>query len=240
MEVRRFLSIVWGKFTLSVFLLAVTALSARAVPVPVTEVNGVNFQYTASDVNGSLTVTFTDPFNFITQINGSLISPQQTANFAQLTLSPTILTDDVPGLSGHFTPSGNTEQWGFPTLGSAPNVVFNYGITSGSAVADGLTLTGSISLAPGSATTFTQGSTTYDFSAFDNPGTSFTLSLGTQDQTGLLIYNTLKSGNGTFTGSGQFSQTATTDATVPDTGATALLLGFSLAALAFLRRKLAC
>jgi len=94
---------VWGKFSLAVFLLAVTTLPARAGLVTVNKVDGVSFQYTAVDTNGTLVVTFTNPFNFVTQINNSLI-PQVQATFAQLTLSPTLLTDDIPGLSGHFTP----------------------------------------------------------------------------------------------------------------------------------------
>ena len=228
MEVKRFLSIVSG-----VSLLAVTTFSARAISV--NKVDGVNFSYTATDVNGTLTVTF-DATSMVTQINGSPVSINAT--FAQLTLNSTQLTDDIPGLSGHFTPNLNSTQYGITSLTppGAPNVVFNYGISFGQAAADGLTLTGSIRLAAGSATTFTQGSTTYDFSEFANPD-SFTLSLGTQDQTGTLLYNILHSGNGTFSGTGQFDQSAPT---VPDTGTTAALLGFSLVGLAFLRRKVTC
>jgi hypothetical protein len=66
-------------------------------------------------------------------------------------------------------------------------------------------MTGTLALDPASGTTFTQGATTYNFSPFQN-FTSFTLSLGTQDATGVLIYDVLKSGNGTFSGTGQFDQ----------------------------------
>ena len=238
MEVRRFLSIVSG-----VSLLAFATLSARAISVNVNQVDGVNFSYTATDVNGTLTITF-DAASMVTQINSSLV-PTFPATFAQLTLSPTSLTDDTPGVSGHFTPNLNSTQYGITSLTppTAPNIVFNYGISFGQAAHNGLTLNGSIGLASGSGTMFTEGSSTYDFSAFANPG-NFTLTLGTTDPNNpndnTLLYNVLKSGNGTFTGTGQFDQTAAPSPAVPDSGTTAALLGFSLIGLAFLRRKVTC
>jgi len=60
--------------------------------------------------------------------------------------------------------------------------------------------------------------------------------MGTQDSTGTLLYNVLKSGNGTFSGTAQFDHQVTVSP-VPDTGTTASLFGFSLVGLAFLRRK---
>lgn len=225
----------WGKLSLGVFLLAVTTLSARAASVMVNQVDGVNFLYSASDVNGTLTVTFNSSSD-VTKINGSPISTALPATFAQLTLNPTLLTDDIPGLSGHFTPNLNSTQYGISSLTPpGANVVFNYGISFGQASADGLTLTGSIGLTAGSGTTFTQGTTTYDFSSFASLG-SFTLSLGTSDSTGVLLYNTLKSGNGTFSGTGQFDQITA----VPEPGTAAFLCGFCLISLPFLRRKMAC
>jgi hypothetical protein len=211
------------------------AASLQADPITVNKADGVNFSYTASDNNGTLTVTFSNPLSFITQINNNLISPPVTASFAPLTLGPTKLTDDIPGLSGHFAPNANSTQYGITSLTppTAPNVVFNYSISLGQVAANGMTLTGSIALAPSSATTFTQGGTTYDFSSFQNPAL-FTLSLGTQDATGILIYNVLKTGNGTFSGTSQFDLAVPASA-VPDTGTTASLFGFSLLGLGLLR-----
>ena len=211
---------VWGKVSLAVFLLAVTTLSARAGSVMVNKVDGVNFSYTAVDTNGILVVSF-GPTNFVTRINNSLKSPPLPASFHRLTFSPTFLTDDIPGLSGHFVPNLNLTHYriGSPTQPSS-NIVFDYSISFGQASANGLTITGTIALDPGSGTTtFTQGTTTYNFSRFKNFST-FTLSLGTQDTTGTLIYDVLKSGNGTFSGTAQFDQFAQPPAalsTVPDT-----------------------
>jgi hypothetical protein len=210
---------VWGKFSLAVFLLAVTARSARAGSVTVNKGDGVNFGYSAVDTNGILVVTFS-PTNFVTRINNSLKSPSLPASFHRLTLSPTFLTDDIPGLSGHFIPNLNSTHYGISSLMPASsNVVFDYSISFGQAAANGLTITGTIALDPASGTTFTQGTTTYNFSRFKN-FSLFTLSLGTQDATGVLIYNVLKSGNGTFSGTAQFNQFAPPPAalsTVPDT-----------------------
>jgi hypothetical protein len=173
--------------------------------------------------------------NLVTKINGSVISPTLSSTFAQLTLSPTQLTDDIPGLSGHFVPNLNTTQYGITTLTppGAPNVVFDYSISFGQASANGLTMTGIVALDAASATTFTQNSTTYDFSAFQSFAT-FTLSLGAQDATGVLVYNTLKSGNGTFSGTGQFDQFVTA---VPEPASIALLgIGGVLAVVARKRK----
>jgi len=197
-----------AKLGLAAFLVVATALPARAGTTAANKVDGVNFQYTATDTNGVLTIGFTNPFNFVTQVNNGLV-PQIPAEFAQLTLSPTQLTDDIPGLSGHFVPNLNSTKYGITSLSppGAPNVVFDYSISFGQVSANGLTLTGTIALDPASALTFTANGTTYDFSAFENFG-SFTLSLGTQDPTGVLLYNTLKNGNGSFSGSAQFDQVA--------------------------------
>jgi hypothetical protein len=197
---------VLAKLGLAAFLVVATALPAMAGTTKVDKLDGVNFQYTATDTNGVLTVGFTNPFNFVTQVNNGLI-PQIPAEFAQLTLSPTQLTDDIPGLSGHFVPNLNTTKYGITSLSppGAPNVVFDYQISFGQVSANGMTLTGTVALDPASALTFTSNGTTYDFSDFKTFST-FTLSLGTQDPTGVLLYNTLKSGNGTFQGTAQFDQ----------------------------------
>jgi len=210
---------VWGKVSLAVFLLAVTTLSARAGSVMVNKVDGVNFSYTAVDTNGILVVSF-GPTNFVTRINNSLKSPPLPASFHRLTFSPNLLTDDIPGLSGHFVPNLNLTHYriGSPTQPSS-NIVFDYSISFGQASANGLTMVGVIALDPASGTTFTQGTTTYNFIRYKN-FSSFTLSLGTQDATGTLIYDVLKSGNGTFSGTAQFDQFAQPPAalsTVPDT-----------------------
>src|ERR1022692_4255410 len=185
---------VWCKFSLALSLLAVTTLPARAGSV--NQVDGVNFSYTAVDTNGVLVVTF-DPASLVTKINGSVISPTLPAIFAQLTLSPTLTTDDIPGLSGHFVPNLNSTKYGISSLTppGAPNVVFDYSISFGQTSANGLTMTGVIALDPASGTTFTQGATTYDFSPFQSFG-NFTLSLGTQGADSTLIYDVLKSRNG--------------------------------------------
>lgn len=202
-----------AKLALAALLVVAAALPARAGTTTASKVDGVNFQYTAVDTNGVLTVTFANPSNFVTQINDSLVTPIP-ATFGQLTLSPTLLTDDIPGLSGHFVPNLNTTKIGIPSLTppGTPNVVFDYSISFGQAAANGLTLTGVAALDSASAKTFTQGSDTFDFSNFATFG-SFTLSLGTQDTTGVLIYNVLKSGNGTFTGTGQFDIAAVPEPT---------------------------
>ena len=221
------------RFSVGALLLAVTGLSAHAA-VSVNQVDGVNFSYTAVDTNGTLVVTF-DTASSVTKINGSLISPTLAAVFAPMTLSPSQLTDDIPGLSGHFTPNLNETKYGISSLtpAGAPNVVFDYSISFGQVSANGLTMAGAIALDPASATTFTQGSTTYDFSAFAT-FTSFTLSLGTQASDPTLIYDALKSGNGTFSGTGQFDQFATP---VPEPASMVLLGIGGLFTLAARRRK---
>jgi hypothetical protein len=193
-----------AKHGLAAFLVVAAAFPARAGATLVNKLDGVNFQYSATDTNGVLVVSFTNPFSFVTQVNNSLV-PQIPTTFGQLTLSPTLLTDDLPGLSGHFTPNLNTTQFGLTSLTppGSPNVVFDYAISFGQAAANGLTLTGAVALDPASATTLTVGADTYNFSLFSNFN-NFTLSLGSQDATGTLIYDTLKSGNGSFTGTGEF------------------------------------
>ena len=222
------------KLSFAALLLAVVTLPARAANVPVGQLDGVNFGYTAVDTNGVLTVTF-DPTSLVTKINGSVISPTLPAVFAQLTLSPTTLTDDIPGLSGHFVPNLNSTQYGIPSLTppGAPNVVFDYSISFGQASANGLTMTGAIALDPASSTTFTVGSNTYDFSGFQNFN-FFTLSLGTQAANPTLIYDVLKSGNGTFSGTGQFDQFTTV---VPEPSSVVLLGIGGVLAIVARRRK---
>lgn len=222
------------KFSFAASLLAVTTISAHAAILSVNQVDGVNFSYTAVDTNGVLTVTF-DPASSVTKIDGSLVSPTLPAVFGQLTLSPTQLTDDIPGLSGHFIPNLNLTRYGISSLtpAGAPNVVFDYSISFGQVSANGLTMAGVIALDPASSTTFTQGATTYDFSPFQT-FTSFTLSLGTQDTTGTLIYDDLKSGNGTFSGTGQFDQFTTP---VPEPASLALLGIVGVPTLVARRRK---
>jgi hypothetical protein len=200
------------KFALAGLVLAAVALPARA-DIIVGKVDGVNFQYSAVDTNGTLVVTFTNtsspPSNVVSQINNQLVS--FPAVFAQLTLSSTLTTDDTPGLSGHFSANLNFNETQYGVFDKLPTpssvVVFDYTISFGQTAADGLTMTGAVALDPASPTTFSPdgGVTVYDFSNFTN-FVPFTLSLGTQDSTGLLIYNTLKSGNGSFIGTGQFDQ----------------------------------
>jgi len=194
-----------AKLGLAALLVAATALPARAADITVTKLDGVSFQYQATVTNGVLSVNFANPFNFVTQVNNTLISPI-TAEFAPLTLSPTALTDDIPGLSGHFTPDLNSTKIGLTSLtpAGAPNVVFDYSLTFGQVAANGLTLSGAIALDPASAQTLTIGADTYHFSQF-NGFAPFTLSLGTQDPNNPnLLYDVLKSGNGSFTGTAQF------------------------------------
>jgi hypothetical protein len=226
---------IWHKVSFVVLLLGVTTLSSRAAIITANELDGVNFSYTATDVNGVLSVTF-DPTSEVTKIDGSIISPTLPATFAELTLSPTILTNDIPGLSGHFLPNLNSTQYGISSLTPAgtPNVVFDYTISFGQVSANGLTMTGAVALDPASATTFTEGATTYNFSPFQNVG-SYTLSLGTQASDPTLIYDTLSSGNGTFAGTGQFDQFTTL---VPEPAPMGLLLGVGgLIAIAGRRRR---
>jgi hypothetical protein len=192
---------------LAAFLVVATALPAWAAPSTfVDKVDGVNFQYSATDTNGVLAISFTNPFNFVTTINDKLI-PQIPAEFAQLTLTTNPFMTDIPGLSGHFTPPLNTTKYGITSLSppGAPNVVFDYTISFGQVAANGMTLTGTVVLDPASAKTFTSNGVTYDFSGFETFST-FTLSLGTQDTTGTLIFDTLNAGNGTFSGTAQFDQ----------------------------------
>jgi len=224
-----------AKLALAAFLVAAAAFPAQAGTTTVNKFDGVNFQYTATDTNGVLAISFTNPANFVTQINNALITPPIPATFAQLTMSPTQLTDDIPGLSGHFTPNLNTSQFGLPTLtpAGAPNVVFDYSISFGQASANGLTLTGVVALDPASATTFTQGTDTFDFSNFAN-FTPFTLSLGTQDTNPTKLYDVLKSGNGSFSGTAQFDAAVTT---VPEPTSIVLAGVCGLATVVMRRRK---
>lgn len=226
-----------AKLCLAVLLVVAFALPARAGSTAVDKVDGVNFQYTATDNNGVLSVTFTNSSsNFVTQINNTLV-PAIPAVFAQLTLSPTFLTPDVPGLSGHFVPNfPNSTQFGVTSLtpAGAPNVVFDYGISFGQASANGLILTGVIGLDPASATTLTVGSNTYDFGGFSS-FSNFTLSLGTQDPNDpTAIYDILTNGNGTFTGTGQFDAAV---ALVPEPTSMALVCVCGMAVVAVRRRK---
>jgi len=196
---------VMAKLGLAALLVVATALPARAANTSVTKLDGVSFQYQATVTAGVLNISFTNPFNFVTQVNNTLITPI-TAEFAPLTLSPTALTDDIPGLSGHFVPNLNSTKFGLTSLTppGAPNVVFDYALSFGQVSANGLTLTGAIALDPASATSLTIGPDTYDFSAFAN-FTNFTLSFGTQDPNNpTLLYDVLKSGNGSFSGTAQF------------------------------------
>jgi len=221
-------------FVLVAAILAASMVPSRAAIVPVSQSDGVNFSYTAVDTNGTLVITF-DPSSLITRINGAVISPTLPAAFATLTLSPTQLTDDIPGLSGHFAPSLNSTKYGISSLSpaGAPNVVFDYNISFGQASANGLTMTGVVALDPASATTFTQGANTYDFSLFQNFA-QFTISLGTQDANPTLLHDVLKSGNGTFSGTGQFNQY--TSPTIPEP-ASLTLLSIGVLTLAARRRK---
>jgi hypothetical protein len=222
-----------AKFALATLAVAAAALPARA-DLQVFKVDGVNFQYTAVDTGGVLKVTFTDPGSFVTQIN-NVVTPI-AAVFAQLTLSPTLLTPDVTPGTGHFAPDVNQTQYGVTSLTppGAPNVVFDYTISFGQVANNGLTMTGAVALDPASATTLTVGSTTYDFSAFAN-FVPFTLSLGTQDTTGTLVFDTLTSGNGTFIGTGQFDQAAPV---VPEPASVLLLgIGGVMTAVVGRRRK---
>jgi hypothetical protein len=199
-----------AKFALATLAMAAAALPARADIIQVGKVDGVNFKYTAVDTNGTLVVTFSNPKNFVTQINDQLAGPF-TSLFAQLTLSSTLTTDDTPGISGHFSANLNFNETQYAIVSDPPEppsfVLFDYTISFGQTSADGLTMTGAVALDPASPTTFSPdgGLTVYDFSAFTN-FVPFTLSIGTQDPTGLLVYNTLKSGNGSFGGTGQFDQ----------------------------------
>jgi hypothetical protein len=225
---------VWAKLALAGLLAVAAAVPARAASTSVNKFDGVNFQYTATDTNGVLTVTFTNPANLVTQVNNTLVTPIP-ATFSQLTLSPTQLTDDIPGLSGHFIPNLNTSQFGLPSLTppGAPNVVFDYSISFGQASANGLTLTGVVALDPASATTLTNGADTFDFGSFAN-FTTFTLSLGTQDSADpTKLYDVLKSGNGSFTGTGQFDAAVT----VPEPTSIVLVSVCGLATFVARRRK---
>jgi len=223
-----------AKLVLAAFLVAAAAFPAQAGTTSVNKFDGVNFQYTATDTNGVLAISFTNPSNFVTQINNALITPPIPATFGQLTLSPTKLTDDIAGLSGHFIPNLNTSQFGLPSLtpAGAPNVVFDYSISFGQASANGLTLTGVVALDPASGTTFTQGTDTFDFSNFAN-FTTFTLSLGTQDANPTKLYDVLKSGNGTFSGTAQFDAAVT----VPEPTSIVLAGVCGLATVVVRRRK---
>jgi hypothetical protein len=202
------------KFALAALVVATAAVPARA-DIIVFKVDGTNFKYTAVDTSGVLKVSFDPTHSFLTQINDNLV-PQIQSEFAQLTLSPTFLTDDTAGISGHFIPNLNQTQFGVTSLtpDGAPNVVFDYTISFGQVSADGLTMTGTVALDPASATTYSPdgGVTVYDFRNFQN-FVNFTLSIGTSDATGVLVYTTLKSGNGTFGGTGQFDFVAVPEPT---------------------------
>jgi PEP-CTERM motif len=224
-----------ARLGLAAFIVVAAALPARAGTTTANKIDGLVSQYTATDTNGVLVITFTNPFNSVAQVNNKLVPPIP-ATFSQLTLSPTNLTDDIPGLSGHFSPNLNTSQFGLTSLtpAGAPNVVFDYSISFGQASANGLSLTGVAALDPASATSLTVGPNTYDFGGFSN-FTTFTLSLGTQDsQDPTKLYDVLKSGNGTFIGTAQFDAAV---AVVPEPTSIVLVGVCALATVAARRRK---
>jgi hypothetical protein len=226
------------KMGLALLLALAAALPTRAGTTNVNSFDGVNFDYTATDTNGVLVVTFVNPTNYVTKVNGTGLSLTNAipSAFAQLTLSPTLLTTTVPGISGFFTPNVNETQFGLTSLSppSSPNVVFDYTISFGTASANSLSLAGALALDPASATTVTQNGTTYDFSDFTN-FSNFTLSLGTQSSSDpTAIYDILSSGNGTFSGTGQFDAAA---AVIPEPTSIVLVGVCGMAVVAMRRRK---
>jgi len=188
-----------AKLGLAAFLLVATALPARAGTVSVNSLSGVNLSFVATEVGGTIDFSF-NSLNLVSTINGGAIVPPLNATFPDLILTtgPTFPVTPPPNVG--FTPAFNVTQYG---VADFTGVVFDYIIGIGTTLGNNLSLTGTVFIDPSSpATTYTSGSTTYDFSAFETPAPFFfTFSASVGD-----IISTLNSGGGSFSGTASFSQ----------------------------------
>jgi hypothetical protein len=243
-----------AKLGLAALLLAATALPARAGLVTVNEFDGTNLNYTAT-VTTIAGVTFIDidfttdnSNNLITRVNHAAISPKLFSMWTGVggvgDFVETIQTPVTPNGAGGVdfglqvgslgTVGGNIGVQ--DTTGAVLNDQFGSGSTTGAALTEGVTLSGTIRIDtvnfPGNPTSYTQGSTTYDFSPFADPNqTSFIVTLNSADD----LLGAFTSGNGTFAGTASFTAVATV---VPEPSSALLLcMGGLVAGVARRRRK---
>lgn len=214
------------KLGLAAFLLAVTALPAKADYIVVNSLSGVNLGFTATEVGGTIDFTFTS-LNLVSTINGNTVLPPLNATFPDLILTtgPVFATTPPPNVG--FNPSFNLTQYGIADM---TGVVQDYILALGTTLGNILSLDGTVFVDPFSpATTYVANGNTYDFSLFENPAPfffTFSASVGS-------IIDTLNAGNGTFSGTASFSQFV-----VPEPSSVLLLgIGGVVSVVARRRRK---
>jgi len=196
-------------------VVAATAMPVRAAIIPVTSLDGVNLSYTATEVGGTIDITF-NSVNLVSKVNGNVIIPL-SATFPDLILTTGPVFPVSPPPNVGFNPAFNLTNY---SVTNPSHVVFDYIIGVGTTDGNDLSMDGVVFLDPASpATSYFDpvSGNTYDFSAFTNPG-SFFLSLNASIGD---IVATLTAGSGTFSGSASFSQNV---ATAPEP-ASVLLLG---------------
>jgi hypothetical protein len=232
-----------AKLGLAVFLLAVTALPARAGTIPVSEFNGINFNYTATfGPFGSIDISFTTT-SMVTAVNNNAVSLGAVFNDLLSTL-----TGVTPIGGGNVQISTSPSPGGTLGVQDFSGVVFDYNSVTGSTFAQTvgsntvyqLNLGGSINVDPilTNGNTLTVGSNTYDFSMFLPPGGSFSLSLNSSTNIAAAIQDAFNNplNTDTFSGSGQFVADVS-PATVTPEPASLTLLGIGGVLVTYVGRR---
>jgi hypothetical protein len=251
-----------AKLGLAAMFLAATALPARAGLVTVTNVDAENIAYTATVTptgggSGILQIAYSG-VNQITTIDGNVISPFLNALWTGVAFPSTDPTVNQYTTTYQATPivggggALSITDLFVGALGAAggdigitddTGVVLNYqpniGNTSVPGATESLSLTGAVNIDtanfPTNPTTYTSGTTTYDFSPF-LPGSSFLTSITITLASSQDILDALLSGTpGTFTGNASVVLTALA---VPEpASATLLCMGGVFATFVGRRRR---